>query len=170
MKKSIKFHYFYNESIGSWLIKARLSTVFSHVGIEFEDGMLYHSAMLKGTVKERLEEQKTTPIHTTEILVDEEHYNRAYEWAQQQLGKRYDWLGIVGFIVGNKWNDDNQYFCSEYGKFIFELATDIKHTYYNLLTPGQLRLITDTFVRTNPTTGNITRRVTNTKHLMGDIK
>ncbi|QAX96165.1 hypothetical protein [Vibrio phage vB_VmeM-Yong XC32] len=137
----ITFHFFDNRAIGSLLIKARLSEHFSHVGMEFENGAFIHSTMLHGTVMQKLSDQPTEPLASVTIDVDEEAYMEAYEWAVHQVGGKYDYKGIIGFMFAKKWNDENAFFCSELGRKVFEIATGKILKYYNLVTPGELRML-----------------------------
>ena len=38
----------------------------------------------------------------------------ALEFVRMQLGKKYDWFGILGFIVPWKSGDKNKWYCSEF--------------------------------------------------------
>jgi len=144
--RKLRFHYFDNRTIGSWIIKARLSTAFSHCAVEFEDGALIHSTMTHGTVKETLAEQPHAPKHTTEVYVTEERYLAARAWAESILGTKYDWKGIVGFIVAKSYQSNGAYFCSETARTVFEIGVGFTIKRHTLITPGQLRLMTDTYV------------------------
>jgi hypothetical protein len=41
------------------------------------------------------------------------HWNLAWDFANAQLGKKYDWLGIFRFLTRNKDQNPKRWFCSE---------------------------------------------------------
>jgi hypothetical protein len=55
-KKCLRFHFFNSPGIGPWLIKARLGSRISHVGIEFEDKRYFHATFWHGMVEQPLSE------------------------------------------------------------------------------------------------------------------
>lgn len=141
--KKITFLFYNNKDIASFFIRMRLSTVFSHVAIRFEDNGLFHSSLMKGTHRD--DTYAPEPVFTSTIEVSEAGYAEALAFVHGAVGSPYDFTAILGFIAGNKTNKDTSYFCSELGREIFERATGIKLGYYNLVTPGQLRLMTETY-------------------------
>lgn len=141
--KKIKFHFFENTSIVSLLIKIRLGSIFSHCGMEFDDGTFYHSTMIGGVQTATLEGMHIG--HTVELEVSEEEHEACLAYAKSKLGISYDWKSLIGFFVGKKWQEDNGLFCSEYGRGGFEALSGVRLDYYNLVTPGQLRLLVDTY-------------------------
>lgn len=147
--RTLRFHYFDNRTIGSWIIKARLSSAFSHCAVEFEDGRMIHSTMTHGTVMETLAEQPHTPKHTTEVMVTEERYQAALAWAESIIGTKYDWKGIAGFIIAKTYQSNGAYFCSETARTLFEIGVGFTIKRHTLITPGQLRLMTDVHVKSS---------------------
>lgn len=144
-KRKIKFHFFDNPGIGGWLIKYRNSSIFSHVGIEFEDGQLYQSTIMHGNTASTLAEYGCKPVYTTEILVGESGYVAAKAVAEDAVGRAYDYKGILGFLMVKKVQTDGAYFCSELGRYIFEAATGVRIPLFTLVSPGQLRMMVDTY-------------------------
>lgn len=147
MKRKIKFHFYDYNQFGALLIKARLATKFAHTAIEFENGFIYHSLIWKGNIK--VPKGSLSPAAVTvPVEVDHQKYEAALEFAESIVGQDYDVKALLGFILGKKIQDANARFCSEYGREIFEVATGIRLKYYNLVSPGQLLLIVDTYRNT----------------------
>ena len=42
--------------------------------------------------------------------------------ARSQIGKPYDWLGILGIVLSQRWETTNRWFCSELIAWSFEQA------------------------------------------------
>lgn len=145
--RTIKFHYYTGESTIAKLVRYRLATVFSHVIIEFEDGQFLHSDTPGGVGVPDLEGYPE-PSHTSVLEVTEAGYAEALAYAKAQIGGRYDWVALIGFILGNKTQSKSGLFCSEYALNIFKRATGIDVGLHNLLSPGQHRLMVDTYIAT----------------------
>lgn len=140
----IKFHYFSDRRIGSLLIRARLASKFQHVGIELDDGRYFEST-LSGGGCHFAELPAKEKIHTTNtITVPVERYGQVLEFIRSIDGSKYDVPALVGFIIFKKFHSEDAWFCSEVGRVIHELATGIKIKHHTLLSPGGLRLLTET--------------------------
>ena len=48
------------------------------------------------------------------ININNEQKNKIIEFAKSQIDKKYDWLGILGFVLNSHVNDPKEYFCSEF--------------------------------------------------------
>ncbi len=141
--KKITFKYYGDDSIGRWIICLRLGSVFSHTAIVFGDTK-YEATMLGGVFKSpNSDADGYTYQHTIEV--SDEQYEKALAYAESQLGKDYDKRAILGFILGSKDQSEDNLFCSEFGRHIFESATDFTIPLMNLVTPGQLRLMIDSY-------------------------
>lgn len=141
--KKISFLYYGGDSIGRFLICARLSSVFSHCAIEM-DGEIYQSTLANG-VHKLPKSQVKGHIAKQTISVSDEEFEKAKARAESLLDTSYDYSAIVGFFCGSLKQSKDNWFCSEYGRVVFEEATGIKIPLFNLLTPGQLRLIVETY-------------------------
>lgn len=144
--KKISFLYYGPTSFARWVICARLSSLFSHCAIVFEDDV-YQANMLSGVTKGSMKGNTDFTVKQT-ITVTEEQYASAKLVAESLVGETYDFKALVGFILGIKFQTAGNWFCSEYGRVIFEAATGVKVPLFNLLTPGQLRLVIETYLLT----------------------
>lgn len=82
---------------------------FSHVSTVAR-GVEYESVIGKGVLKHY--PQSFEGISIT-VLVDSRKLDKALEWLEGQVGKKYDVDGILRFIFPFIKHVDNHYFCSE---------------------------------------------------------
>lgn len=142
-KKEIKFHYFSDYRVSSLLIRARLATKFQHVGIEMEGVGYIDSTLAGGGVAWR--PLPDNIAHTSTILVDEDKFNEILEFLNDINGSGYDIRALLGFALSYRSQNEDTWFCSEVGRIVFEMATDIIVKHYVLIAPGALRLMTDMY-------------------------
>lgn len=76
--------------------------------------------------------------------------SQAWEWAQQQVGKPYDFSAISGIALDRNWHDESKWFCSELVAVAFEkaghplLSTRPSAAFYRI-TPRDLLLSRELF-------------------------
>lgn len=144
--RTIKFHYFSDNRISSLLIRGRLASKFQHVGIELDDGSYVDSTLGHGGVKFR---PLPSNIHTTHTIeVPKENYDEVLMFIKEIEGSKYDVVGLIGFFFVRKFHNPDHWFCSEMARVVFELATDVHVDQHVLLSPGGLRLMTETYQKT----------------------
>lgn len=112
----------------SWLIRWALPmtrfklALSSHCLIEYGDFM--YESLPKGGVQRRLRNDAlkgSVIVKTVEYEVPDAE--AGMQWAIAQLGKKYDMLGAVGMIGGNRtWNDPESWFCYEFVAAVIEAA------------------------------------------------
>ena len=87
--------------------------LFSHVDTVLPDGQLL-GARLDGGVQTRpvgyFGDLKTLRI---DLVCSDLATGRYLEFIQSQLGKPYDSTGILSFVTGRDWQEDDSWFCSE---------------------------------------------------------
>lgn len=103
-------------TIPSAIIRWRDWSDYSHVELIMPDGKLL-GANLDG-VKLR-DPYKVAKRLILEIEVTEEQANRIYLNAMMQIGKKYDWAGIFGFVASRNWQETDKWFCSELIAWLF---------------------------------------------------
>ena len=136
--KKIVFHYYGPTNIGRFLICARMASVVSHVAIQFEETN-YQATMLKGVFKEPSSEMEKGFL-AVELSVEDDKYEAAKILCESLVGLNYDFKAIVGFFFSFKLQGEDNWFCSELGRVVFEEATGASIPMLNLMSPGQLRL------------------------------
>jgi hypothetical protein len=87
------------------------------------DGRVAHAALRNGgeviestprhgvRIRPYTPEDALAETYSPDVTPDEWH--RAWNFALSQVGKKYDWLGIFRFLVRNKDQNPNRWFCSE---------------------------------------------------------
>lgn len=146
MNKVITFRYYGSNMLGRWIICTRLASLFSHVAVKF-DSDVYQATMIKGVHKVAACDVRDH-VYEHSVVVTEEEYNAALAYAESKLGQTYDFKAIVGFILGSLSQSKGNLFCSEYGYSIFNTFSGIDIRMFNLVSPGQLRLIISTWMAT----------------------
>jgi hypothetical protein len=90
------------------LIRGWTCSIYSHVELVI-GGMSYSADAWEGQVR-----SKGIGAFTRENWdVVEIEFTKSYSWLGQQLGKKYDWLGILGFMLF-KVQDPSRWYCSEF--------------------------------------------------------
>ncbi len=129
--------YCHSPNIWSLVLRTALWSKWSHCGIVMPDKSIIHADSYSGgvvqtswstfTIRHTYWEFKDIPLPDDEA---------AYTFARAQLGKPYDWWGVIGIALHRKWQDDTDWFCSE----LVEAAA---------AAGGRQRFINDTW-RVNP--------------------
>lgn len=135
----IRFYYYKGNKIGNWLIRARFGSEFSHVGILLGD-QFYEATFSKGVSKVH-ELDARVPHLYEDIYVTEESYKAVLAFMDAQVGLKYDFEAIFGFIIGSKKQDKTKWFCSELGRKVFELGVGCELPLKNLMSPGAHRVL-----------------------------
>lgn len=101
-----------SNTLGSWAIRVFTWSNWSHCGAIVNDVVYESSASEGGVVKGSLSYfKKRYPKH---IIIDIPHIGDFQRRLIEQLGKPYDWGGIVKFVFRRDWSNPNKWFCSEY--------------------------------------------------------
>jgi hypothetical protein len=75
--------------------------------------------------------------------------NAFYDFLNAQIGKPYDKIAILAFLIGRDWRDTSAWFCDELAASALETAGLIQPLAVpeNKLTPGSLLLVLSAIVR-----------------------
>lgn len=110
---------------GKWgrLIRWRTwADVPSHVGLLTADGKnILHSREKVGVCIQPLEESAPAGsiIIITEALVPAPAARTIWRLAEEQIGKKYDWMGNIGFVLRRNMHGKDRWFCSELVAWLF---------------------------------------------------
>lgn len=98
---------------GSWLIRTVTWSAWSHVELVLPGGQLIGAAAPHGV--------GLTPLHVRHRIASKVAVVSfpgdlccAKTWAMEQLGKPYDWLGVLGLGLHRDWESDDSWWCSEF--------------------------------------------------------
>jgi len=104
--------------IESRLIRWFTWSDWSHVDFVLANGK-FLGARLDGGVRIRPHDY-LTPSKYRYAYVEVADPRKVYGWATSQIGKKYDWRAIVGFLPRASWQDPGRWFCSELFAAAFE--------------------------------------------------
>lgn len=95
----------------SKVIRAATSCQWHHVGVVFNNEYVVEARFV-GVVKTPLADFKARGKH---LIVDYPVSDEgvAQEFALTQLGKEYDFAGLISFPFRRRWQDDTRWYCSE---------------------------------------------------------
>lgn len=105
--------------IGSKLIRLGTWSDFSHVDIILPDGSLLGATATLGVAIRENDISKMTKIE--KYIVQDVDSSAIISTALEQVGKPYDWKGVLNFITRSRdWEDDSSWFCSELVAYAFK--------------------------------------------------
>lgn len=84
---------------------------YSHVELVFEGGLSFSSSMMDGGV--RFKTIQFDPNNWDMYELPVQHSKDALEWFEKNLGKGYDYLGVMAFVFKSAKHTKKRYFCSE---------------------------------------------------------
>jgi uncharacterized protein YycO len=94
--------------------------------------MLLSAAAPHGVAFSKLEDRLALASASAVIEVPVPDEAAALAWATSQVGRPYDWAGVVGIGLHRNWEDDDSWFCSEFA------ATAMKRGGYEPFRAGSL--------------------------------
>ena len=99
-------------TIWDQLIALRTWGPYSHVELMFSDGMCFSSSPRDGGT--RFKKIQIDPVHWTALDFPTDKEDCIRKWCEKQVGKPYDWLGILGLAIDAPIIDDNKiWYCSK---------------------------------------------------------
>jgi len=117
----------------------------SHVDFITPDGKLLGAVPGEGVIlrdENRLENDRVE-IYSVKCNSFKDPHTSPIKIASKYIGRKYDWLGILGWTFNRDWEDDNRWFCSELVAFAFkQCGDDIINTNFKIwrITPRDLLL------------------------------
>ena len=125
------------DSFFDWAIRLRTLSKYVHSELLFSDGATW-----------RIEPGDQPSVHfETGVVYDNANWDKIFidveedmirAWCVTQVGKNYDWVGILNFIAPFGENDDNDLFCSEGCTLALQQVGMLKTVTAKLVSPGAL--------------------------------
>lgn len=101
-------------NIGSLLLRTALWSSWSHCGIILPDGSVVHAdAYQGGVVHESWDKFSWARTRLSTKFIELPDDDAAHKFALDQIGKPYDWSGVIGIGIRRNWQADTAWFCSE---------------------------------------------------------
>lgn len=122
MSKKVSLLFSKRAIIGSWLIRVFTWSQFSHVEIVTDDATLIGANIPEGV--EEIDIQHRLNLCSEAWMVDIpcEQADVVVAWARAQVGKKYDYVGLMNFLIHTDVSDNDKWFCSELVSGAFEAA------------------------------------------------
>ena len=108
-------------NLGSLLLRTILWSQWSHCAIIDGDDVI-EASFPHGVRRRPLQELIDEATHYEIVPFITEVPETVLAMARLQLGKPYDWRGVIGIEARRKWQDDDAWFCSELIAGAFALA------------------------------------------------
>lgn len=122
-KRTLTIQLSASNSIVSKMIKWVTRGDFNHADIVMPDGVLIGAHLSGGIKKTTFNKKNFSKIKRYEIEVSQETIN----WVQEQQGREYDVLAIVGFILKIPMSENTASMCSEFVFDVLEKAMCFDH-------------------------------------------
>lgn len=134
----VKLIFSADTSMASRVVRIATFSWCSHVSIICPDNTVIESIPSAGVVKTpyktRINQSSRFEIY--QVDADEQ---KTIAYAESQLGKPYDWAGILGWGLRRDWQEDDAWFCNELvAKSLLEAGTPVVNSELYRITPRDL--------------------------------
>ena len=104
------------------IIRAVTRGRWSHIALLCDANTVLEATGAHGVTKTPLDKliARSTEYCIVEIPVPAGTFPKLVAAGQTQLGKKYDWWGILGLSLNRDWQDEADWWCSEYVAWMFE--------------------------------------------------
>ena len=109
--------------IGSRLIRTLCWSWASHIDFVLPDGRLLGALAVQNGGGVQYHKMKPLVEYSRVERFEIDAPDSVLDFAKSQVGKPYDWAGVIGWMVRNRnWEEDDKWFCSELAAFSFMKA------------------------------------------------
>jgi uncharacterized protein YycO len=142
----IKLLFSRRKHIGSWIIRKISWSEWSHVEIIMPTDILFGSAAPHGvsfySMNERLNKASRAAV-----MSFPGDFDAAFLWGKTQIGRPYDYLGVLGIGFHRDWEDDHSWWCSEFAaQFLKQGGFEpYRHEAIKRLSPEHLFMLNQSF-------------------------
>ena len=99
--------------IGSWLIRMFTWSEYSHVDIVLGNGFVLGAVAPDGVTIQPYWHRIDMASKAVMMDLPVKSIDDAIAYAHKQIGKPYDWLGVVGIGLRRNWQEDDKWSCAE---------------------------------------------------------
>lgn len=105
------------------LIRFLTWSQWSHVAVELDDGRVVEAigSGVRVTTLDACTKRMSKYVFVDLASPDDDTAEFAQAWLLDQVGKKYDWGALFGFLFKRNWQDDNKWFCSELSGFFVRI-------------------------------------------------
>lgn len=123
-------------TLGTPIIRVATWSQWSHTGVITEDNTVLEAVAGGGVIETPMSEfiARCTRFKIRNIEVPDPAAGIA--WGRTQLGKSYDYLGVLGLGLHREWDSEDKWWCSEYTEAIIKHAGRERfYAHMNRITP-----------------------------------
>jgi len=128
-------------SFVSWAIRKFTRSEFSHVAI-MDEHDVYEASQTANEVIKYSAGYIYKPGRVIKVIDIKSDFNQTMAMRTavlEELGKPYDYMAIVGFLVDRYWQDDRKWFCSEFTAYVLmKGGVKLNLGLLGRITPGDL--------------------------------
>jgi uncharacterized protein YycO len=99
--------------LGSWIIRFVTWSEYSHVDLLIDNQSLVGAIAFDGVVLSNVEARLSKASKAVLMDIPVKDIELSKEFAVNQLGKKYDWLGVIGIGLKRNWQEDGKWSCAE---------------------------------------------------------
>ena len=85
----------------------------SHCELLFDDGMMFSASQYENTTRFVRHNQHSDKWDRVTLQASKEQVDEMLKFCNKQEGKKYDYLGVVGFVLPFVSDSKDKWFCSE---------------------------------------------------------
>lgn len=141
-RNAVRLQFVQGRALSSSAISWFSSGHFSHVDIVLEDGRLLGARSdaaggVKGVAIRKAGYEKWNKVVMFSVPCTLAQRTNVHDFAVKQVGKPYDHLAILGFMLNRAWRDTDSWYCSELAMATLEQAGILGPLYLaaNKITP-----------------------------------
>lgn len=126
---TVKFYAYEGKSLISWIIRFRTLSKYSHIAIGIDEYIYeaWEGRGIKGVVRSKspyTHHKPGTIVHS--IVVPCRHKSEFKVFLEGQVGKKYDWIGVLSLGLNRNKDDKSKWFCSELANEFFRFEFEDK--------------------------------------------
>lgn len=129
--EKIKLVFSKNNNPGALMVRFGTWSKWSHVGLVVSQDGLDHvidSRPFHGVKERPLSDFLNHAVSYEFKDVEVENAAAGIAWARSQIGKPYDWGGVISFATHRDWAEENCWFCSELTESAIKAAGRLRFT------------------------------------------
>jgi len=129
--------------IGSWFIRFVTWSEYSHVDIVLHDQFLIGAIAPDGVVLHNMDDRLAMASKALVMELPVQSLDDAKNFALSQIGKRYDWLGVIGIGLHRNWQEDDKWSCAELAAMALNAGGQrpFDSKFHNRITPQDLLML-----------------------------
>jgi uncharacterized protein YycO len=129
--------------IGSWLIRFVTWSEYSHVDILLDGNYLIGAIAPEGVVVHKADYRLKTASKAVIMELPVSSKIEALEYARSQIGKSYDWLGVLGIGLHRNWQENDKWSCAELAAMALDAGGQkpFDSKFHHRITPQDLLML-----------------------------